>query len=422
MDQERRSERQRDPARRAQPPRPARQSPRTEGQPFTDPPAARRRSASPPPEAVPPISRRAERAQAQAEAARRPEPGKRPPKRKGVFSNPLFYLLFVFGLSAILAALSWTAANDVLALNKPYVQDLIIVKEEDSFGNVVDQLKEKGMIEYKSVFRLFSSLTGSAEKVVPGAYWIDTDMDYRAIIGNLSARSGSRDSTSVTIPEGYNIDQIFQLLEQKGVSTAAKLQDMAATHDYAFSFLQEIPLGDYKRLEGYLFPDTYEFYMGEDPRFILNKMLVNFDAKLTDSLRAQIEGSQYSIRDVIIMASMIEKETDGEDRAKISSVIHNRLEKSNREVNGKLEIDATLQYVLPEGQYVTQADYRSLESPYNTYLHQGLPPGPIANPGMESILAAMNPEKTGYFYYALGADSKHHFFKTYAEHQAFLAQ
>ena len=380
----------------------------------------------PRPRADSPAARRA----GAADSARRPanaqgaqERGRpRRPKKKGVFSNPLVYLLFVFGISAILAALGWTAANDVLALNKPKGEDLIVVQENDSFSDVVNQLEEKGMIEYKFVFRVFSAFTGGADKITPGAYWMNTEMDYRAILGAMSARSGNRYETKITIPEGYNIDQIFQLLEDNGISTVEKLQDMAATHDYAFSFLADIPLGDYRRLEGYLFPDTYDFLMGENPRFILNKMLVNFDSKLTDALRTQIGNSSYTIRDILIIASMIEKETDGEDRANISSVIHNRLERQNSETNGRLEIDATLQYVLPEGEYVTQAHYQSLDSSYNTYLHQGLPPGPIANPGMASILAAMNPASTNYFYYALGSNGRHQFSNTYAEHQAFLAQ
>ena len=177
------------------------------------------------------------------------------------------------------------------------------------------------------------------------------------------------------------LKQIFELLEKNGVSTVAKLENMAATHDYAFSFLQDIPLGDAGRLEGYLFPDTYEFYMGEDARYVLNKMLVNFDAKVTDAMRQQIADQGKSIRDIIIVASMIEKESDGTDREKIASVIYNRLNNPSAGTAGYLQIDATIQYVLPEGELVTNADYTGIDSPYNTYKNKGLPPGPISNPG-----------------------------------------
>ena len=120
------------------------------------------------------------------------------------------------------------------------------------------------------------------------------------------------------------------------------------------------------------------------------------------------------------MASMIEKETDGTDRATIASVIQNRLNNPSGGTQGYLQIDATIQYVLPEGEIVSEKDYQTVESPYNTYLNKGLPPGPISNPGLASIMAAINPDKTNYFYYALGEDKVHHFFATYAEHQAFL--
>ena len=149
-------------------------------------------------------------------------------------------------------------------------------------------------------------------------------------------------------------------------------------------------------------------------------MLVNFDAKVTDAMRQQIWDKGYSIGQVLTVASMIEKESDGSDRAKISSVIYNRLNNPSGGTQGYLQIDATIQYVLPEGEIVTSDHYATVQSPYNTYLNKGLPPGPISNPGLESIVAAINPENTNYFYYALGDDDVHHFFASYSEHQAFL--
>ena len=356
----------------------------------------------------------------------RSEPSPRQPrkrtKRKGgkLFSNSWVYLLFIFGVSAVLAALCWTAANDILALNKPEKSAVITIGETDSYGSVVNQLEDSGIIRSKTLFRTFSLFAGGKHKVTPGTYELNTEMDYFALINGLGANSDRRMTTVITIPEGFTVDQVFKLLEEKGVSTQKKLQDMAASHNYSFSFLQNVPLGDYHRLEGYLFPDTYEFYMGEDARFVLNKMLVNFDSKLNEGMRKAIADKGYSIRDILIIASLIEKETDGDDRANISSVIHNRLKKPTRETAGFLNVDAAIQYVLPEGEKVTSAHYESVNSPYNTYKNKGLPPGPIANPGMESIYAAMNPASTGYYYYALGEDDKHHFFKSYNEHQAFL--
>lgn len=368
---------------------------------------------------------RAERERERAERSRRSSNSSQPrrkskKKKRSPLTNSALYILLVFGVSAILAAVGWSAANDMLALNKDEHSAVISIRDETDFGNVSKQLKDGDIINHRWLFNLFATFTGGKDKITAGTYNLDTSMDYSAILNSLSSGSVNRVVTEVTITEGSTIDQIFKLLEKNGVSTVEKLQQTAATHDYAFSFLQDIPLGNYKRLEGYLFPDTYNFYMGEDPLYVINKMLVNFDAKLTDTYRQQIWDSGKSIADIINVASMIEKETDGTDRATIASVIYNRLNNPNAGTAGFLNVDATIQYVLPEGEIVSEADYQTVDSPYNTYLYKGLPPGPISNPGMESILAAMNPENTNYYYYALGDDGFHHFFSSYSEHQAFL--
>lgn len=332
----------------------------------------------------------------------------------------MLYIVMVCAVSIVLAAVGWSLANDMLALNKDKVTATIVVDDENDFGSVVDQLKDNDIIKYKGLFRLFSALSGGSDKIAQGSYLVDTDMDYRAILNSLGSGSSSRVEVSVTIQEGLTVRQIFELLEKEGVSTVEKLNDMAANHDYAFSFLEDIPLGDPNRLEGYLFPDTYNFYMGEDPKYVINKMLVNFDSKVDDSMRQKIADKGYTIQELLAVASMIEKETDGTDRTTIASVIYNRLNNPGAGTTGHLNIDATIQYVLPEGEIVSEEDYYTVESPYNTYLNKGLPPGPIANPGLESIMAALNPESTNYYYYALGDDGVHHFFTSYSEHQAFL--
>ena len=354
------------------------------------------------------------------EPERRPAPQRRRRNKRSPLSNSMLYIVMVCAVSIVLAAVGWSLANDMLALNKDKVTATIVVDDENDFGSVVDQLKDNDIIKYKGLFRLFSALSGGSDKIAQGSYLVDTDMDYRAILNSLGSGSSSRVEVSVTIHEGLTVRQIFELLEKEGVSTVEKLNDMAANHDYAFSFLEDIPLGDPNRLEGYLFPDTYNFYMGEDPKYVINKMLVNFDSKVDDSMRQKIADKGYTIQELLTVASMIEKETDGTDRTTIASVIYNSLNNPGAGTTGHLNIDATIQYVLPEGEIVSEEDYYTVESPYNTYLNKGLPPGPIANPGLESIMAALNPESTNYYYYALGDDGVHHFFTSYSEHQAFL--
>ena len=325
------------------------------------------------------------------------------------------------GVSALLAGLGWVWANDVLALNKAEHTAIITLDNEiftekngvemADVGHVANLLKENGLIEYKWLFRVFAAVSNADEKLAPGTYEMNTDMDYRAIVSNMGSRSSSRMTTTVTIPEGYTLDQIFKLLDEAGVSSVAKLNDMAANHNYKFSFLQDIPLGDPRRLEGYLFPDTYDFYLGEDPKYVINKMLLNFDARVTDELRAVIAEKGKTIHEIVIAASLIEKETDGTDQAKIASVINNRL-KTNVTL-GRLEIDATVQYALPERKDKLTYEDLQIDSPYNTYLYSGLPVGPIANPGMAAIRAAIYPESTRYYWYILGKDGLHHFFSSY---------
>lgn len=374
-----------------------------------------------------------------------------PPRRRRRRSNSVaaasavLYVVAVIGVSVLLAAVAWICAGDVLALNKQphsavvtlpaeaFTAKEITVETENAdgekvkeqktiyeadIGQVADILKENGLIEFKPLFKLFAGFTGAKTKMAAGTYELNTDMDYRAIISSMSAGSASRSEISVTIPEGYTVEQIFQLLEEKGVATAAELNETAANHDYKFDFLEGIPLGDPKRLEGYLFPDTYRFYIGEDPLYAINKMLANFTVMVPKETREELAQNGQSLSDIITVASLIEKETDGTDQALIASVIYNRLENPSV-TNGMLQIDATLAY-LNGGKVPTEAD-KAIDSPYNTYLYRGLPPGPISNPGSEAIWAAMNPKSTNYYYYALGTDGLHHYSRTYQEHQSFLA-
>ena len=340
-------------------------------------------------------------------------------KKRSGLSGAAIYAIFVIGVSALLACIGWVAANDVLALNKPEKTATITITNDDSFGDVAEKLKDEGLIEYKFLFNLFATFTRSKDDVVAGTFTLNTDMDYRALLSGMSANSATRATVTVTIPEGYTVDQIFTLLEEKGVASVEDLQDMAANHDYAFSFLQDLELGDYHRLEGYLYPDTYEFTTPQNPLYVINKMLVRIDEQFTDAMRQEVADSGRTIHEIITIASMIEKETDGNDRADIASVIYNRLNNPSSGTQGYLQIDATLAYI-NGGKVPTEAD-KSIDSPYNTYLYKGLPAGPISNPGLESIKAAMNPNSTSYYYYALGDDGVHHFFKTRREQQNFIA-
>ena len=335
-------------------------------------------------------------------------------------AGALLYVLLVIAGSAALSTVGWVLACDLLGLNKEPITTEIVIEDDTQFSEVVDTLEKEGLIEYKFLFKLYAAFSHAESKIAPGTYELNSEMDYHALVSNMGSSSATRQTTDITIKEGLTIDQIFDLLADRGVTSVEKLQDMAANYDYAFDWLEDRPLGDYHRLEGYLFPDTYTFELGENPKYVLNKMLVNFDDKMDEYMPAlAAEGAPYSLHDIVIIASMIEKETDSEDYRTISSVIYNRLTNLQAETVGYLQIDATLVY-LNGGKVPTLAD-REIDSPYNTYKYPGLPAGPISNPGMASLTAAMDPDSTGYYFYVLNPETKRHeFSRTYAEHNALV--
>ena len=361
--------------------------------------------------------RRSQGGQQPGGGQRRPSQQRRRKRRR---INPVLYILCVLVASAILAGVGWLLASDLCAFNRdiPSTTKITIeVTADDDMGSIAEKLQDAGLIRYKWFFRLFAAVTGASEEVGIGTYELNTDMDYRALISSMGSSSANRMTTTVTIPEGMTEAQIFSLLEEKGVSTVEQLEEAAANYDFKFSFLKGVvPLGDPKRLEGYLFPDTYEFYMGEEPVSVLNKMILRFDEIFTDEMRQEVQNDGRTIQDVVTVASMIEKETDGSDQAKIASVIYNRLDNPTSETAGYLNIDATILYATGGTEVDLNAD-----TPYNTRTHKGLTPTAIASPGVDALKAAVYPDSTRYYFYALGDDGKHHFFATYREQQNFIA-
>lgn len=369
---------------------------------------------------------------------------KKKKKRKKARTNPLLaillWLVIVASSSAICAGVGWMLANDFAALNKPsrestiqitedYIAEVSRERQEDgsikevthyNMERVAGELKEKGIIEYDWFFRLFCKFYHADTKLTQGTFVLNTDMDYMALIRGMRTTGGKAETVTLTIPEGYTVSQIIDLLAENKVATAEKLTDTAANYVFEkYSFVDNENLGDISRLEGYLFPDTYNFYVGARPELAFGSMLANFQNKVyaNEDLADLFAESDYSIREIITMASLIERETDGSDRRSISSVIHNRLEKGG-EAGHLLQIDAALVYAA--GRPITQEDYTDLDSPYNLYQHAGLPPTPIANPGLASIQAALNPADTNYYYYVLVGE-KHVFSATLAEHNRNVA-
>ena len=326
----------------------------------------------------------------------------RPRRRR---RNPLAvlvgYLIFVLLASAILAGVGWMLGSDFCAFNRGALRETSVeVTAEDSVSTVADKLQDAGLIKYKWFFKLYAGISHADKKIGIGTYTLNTEMDYRALILGMHNSSGNltAETVTVTIPEGYTMRQTIRLLAEKGVNSE-----------------------DPSRLEGYLFPDTYEFYKNHNAKNALGKLIDAFADHIDEDAFASSKAKSmgYSMKDVVIIASLIEKETDGTDQRDIASVIYNRLQKPG-ETAGLLQIDASLLYGLPDHTgAITNAD-KAVDTPYNLYLHKGLPPTAIANPGSAALKAAMDPNDTDYYYYALGTDGKHHFSKTLSEHNAFV--
>lgn len=363
--------------------------------------------------------------------------------RLGILGG-LMYFVFVVSLSVILACIGWMAACDVLALSKPQTSATVYLPREifgpreqevkDSDGKVTgkrtvqaadidyvaDALKDAGIIEYKSLFKLFAKISHADTKLDPGTYVLSTEMDYRALVKNMQVGTASMVVTTITFPEGMTMAQIFAKLEEEGVCGVSDLYKAAADFNYHFRFLEDAETGDAARLEGFIFPNTYDFYQGEQASSVINKFLTALHSRITADMWTRIENRGATFRDTVTVASMIEKEAANDDeRAAIASVIYNRMN-----AGMPLGIDATILYEFPDydGGVNLPASIREYDSPYNTNLYTGLPPTPICNPGIASINAALKPANTSYYYYALDAESgTHRFFTSYNEFAAFAA-
>ena len=375
------------------------------------------------------------------------------PKRKdgpGLLGIPhllsaVIWLMIIVAIGTTLGRMLWVCAADVLAFGREDKEVIISVTAEDTMDSIAQKLKEAGLVRYPKLFLLYADLTDAEEDITTGTFTLNTIYDYHALVNQMSPRSGARAVVEdVLIPEGYNCRQIFALLEEKGVCKAADLEKWAAEGDLKdYWFLEGVERGHKYCLEGFLFPDTYDFYENSTPKAALEKMLDGFEYRVNEQIRAQlpalnehltalmrkngeseefIAAHQFDMRDVIIVASLIEKETaSNQESYRIASVIYNRL--FNWGNNPRyLNIDATVIYALGGKTNLTSEDM-AVDSPYNTYTNTGLTPGPIANPGLASIEAALNPESTSYYYYVLDPNTGvHQFSTTLEEHEKKIKQ
>ena len=342
--------------------------------------------------------------------------------------STVIWLFLIVTIGVSLGRTVWVCAADLLALGKSPMSASITLTEEDDLPAIAEKLKDAGLIKYPNLFEAFANLTKKGQNTLVGTITFDDKMvyDYNALINALSYRGSSMVTVDVLVPEGYSCAQIFALLEEKKVCTVKELEEYAASGEFEnYWFLKDLERGHKYCLEGFLFPDTYEFYVGDKPGRVLDKFLNNFQHRFTDRMVDKFvalnnkTGLNLTIRQVVTMASIVEKEkaTDMEGYT-IASVFYNRL--TNSASYPYLQSDATLLYDVnyySKGQLNTDAQKKN--SPYNTYTVKGLPAGPISNPGLSSLDAALDPEDTSYYFFIFDKNAGvSRFSKTLAEHSA----
>lgn len=278
--------------------------------------------------------------------------------------------------------------------------------------DIAEKLEDSKLVRSGNVFLFLVKRSGEENNIKAGRYTLKQDMDYEQIISELVRGSSFVEFARVTIPEGYELRQITEMLVSKGLVERGDFERALDPSLYDYSFLEGI---DSESLEGFLFPDTYDIPYSYGPEKIVKIFLNRFDEIFKEEYRERLDEKGFSMNRLITMASIIERETKyPPERKTVSGVFHNRLDK-----NMRLESCATVQYALGERKETLSYEDTAIQSPYNTYRIKGLPPAPIASPGEESIVAALYPENNDYlFFFAIPGDEKgrHIFSKTYEEH------
>ena len=342
----------------------------------------------------------------------------------------LIFAVIILIVSCVLAAVISTFLLDVTGSTRNSSTVDVLIPEGANTEKVAGILEENGLIDNVTYFRIYSRLTGADGKWQPGAFILQADMGFPTLIETLQV-SPPRETVTVMLREGLTVDEMAEILEKNGVCSMQEFLDAVQYGDFDYDFIHQIPTEEdndevvYRvyRLEGYLFPDTYEFYVGSKGETVVDKMLANFQSKLTADLLAQIEEQGWTLDEAITFASMVQGEGDTrENMDKVSRVLHNRLDPDSGFKT--LELCSTRDYA----NEMAENDHFSsdvLHQAYNTYKREGFPIGPIGNPGMDALLAALNPSedatiKKCYFFATDYKTMTTYFSKTFKEHQAII--
>ena len=320
---------------------------------------------------------------------------------------------YALACGALAALLGFVLLMNVRGNNKDFAapgSHLIVVKEGMTTADIAKLLHDKQLVRDPAAFRYEASFKGLATKLQAGPYQIDGGLSNSQIVDVMA--KGRITLVRFTVPEGYTIAKTARKLEGEGLGNAAKF--IAAAKDYApYAYMQTGDEAVPYKAEGFVFPATYDFPVGVSEEKLLALMVQQFDVEMKEAgIDKQAAAQGKNLRDVINLAAMVELEAVyADEQPRIAGVFLKRMA-----IGMPIQSDTTIQYILGEQkEIVTFADTR-IDSPYNTYQRQGLPPGPIGSPGLSAIKAVLAPEQHDYLYFVAEKDGHHRFSKSYAEH------
>lgn len=351
---------------------------------------------------------------------------RKPVKKSSSVRSTYIFFIVVIVVSMALSIYAVFCMNDVLAITKTKSSVTVSLQEEvDSTSDAIDILADKGLIKCKNFCKLFAKYREAyvGGPYQPGVYYLNGKMGLEGMLMTLQGDSSTSETVTLMFPEGSTLPEIVDKLVENDVCDRTALLSVINSTDFSYSLVsdlkakEEVPY----RLEGYLFPDTYEFYVGENASSVIKKFLANGDAKITDEDRKKAEKLGYSMYEIITIASIIQKEAGSDEQMKtISSVIHNRL--SDKTNFPSIGCQSTSDYItnfvgpsLSSTSAHTADYYLNYYSTDVTSTVVGLPAGPICNPGMAAIEAALNPEDTSYYYFFHDTKGNLYTAKTYSE-------
>lgn len=330
------------------------------------------------------------------------------------FFSPLKIILGIalLGLLIIIGIIF----SDVFGVAQSSDTIQIEITENDNLTLISKKLQEEDVILNASVFKLFYKFTGYSEIIHPGTIQVSHNNSYREIAKAINEPINH--NLKITIPEGFEVHEIINRLLENGL-IADEASFTSSLKNFTLITNQgENISGDTALLSGYLFPDTYEISKTMSPETIIRMMTDNFKNKWTDDYQKRAEEIGMTMDDVVILASIVEREAGkDEDFPLVASVFHNRLK-----IGKKLESCATVQYILKERKPVLSIADTKIDSPYNTYQNEGLPPAPIASPGIKAIEAVLFPKDSEYLYFFTDKSGNNHYATSYEEHNRLISE